>query len=310
MGSVSFTLPSLLSDAGSASVAVARSVAVPVSGVAIMRRVFISVVLVMVSGTAGASTCEATFIKQGNVVSGLRFIATTSVADLSIKSAIEQMRGIVIPRSYDILVEEADQGSMLIEQPRSEKARAFPITITATAENGIATVRMNAKLSTAMLVKPEAARYEMCGMLADLRGGKVGLARAAAAKNANLKRPPMRISALELSSQISKDTERNAAAVPLRYRHRQFTVTGIVDYIRKDGQYYRVAFKIPQPWEQAIRLPGAAPFKTDISCLMAPGQAAYALTLKPSRNVKLTGTFHDFNEDQHVMWLDQCGPEL
>ncbi len=265
--------------------------------------------LLTTADRAQAGTCEATFLKQGNVIGGLRFIATASFADLPVRSAIEQMRGIVVPRSYDILVEEAEQGSMLIEQPRTEKARAFPITITATAESGVTTVRMDAKLSTAMMVKTEAARFEMCGILAELKGGKAGLARAAAARNAVSERPPLRISALELSSQVSKDTERNAAAVPLRYRHRRFTITGIVDYIRKDGQFYRVAFRIPQPWEQAIRLPGAAPFKTDISCLMAPGQAAYALTLKPDRNVKLTGTFHDFNEDRHVMWLDQCRPE-
>ncbi|MEP7315807.1 MAG: hypothetical protein ABI667_03835 [Sphingomicrobium sp.] len=266
--------------------------------------------MVTTASTARAGTCEATFIKQGNVLGGLRFIAMTSVADLSARGAIEQMRGIVVPRSYDILVEEAEEGSMLIEQPRTEKARAFPITITATTDNGVTTVRLDAKLSTAMMVKTEAARFEMCGMLAELRGGKAGLERAAAAKNATLERPPLRISALELSSQVSKDTERNAAAVSLRYKHRRFTVTGMVDYVRKDGRYYRVAFKIPHPWEQGVRLPGAAPFKTDISCLMAPGQAAYALTLKPDRNVKLTGTFHDFDEDRHVMWLDQCRPEL
>lgn len=73
---------------------------------------------------------------------------------------------------------------------------------------------------TAMLVKPEAARFEMCSMLAELKGGKAGLARAAATKSATSERAPLRISVLELSSQVSKDTERNAAAVPLRYRHR------------------------------------------------------------------------------------------
>jgi len=265
--------------------------------------------LVTTAEGAQAGTCEATFIKQGNAVTGLRFIATTSVTDLSVKTAIEQLRGIVIPRSYDILVEEAEEGSMLIEQPRTEKARAFPITITATAENGVATVRMDAKLTTAMMVKTEAARFEMCGMLAELKGGKAGLAGAAAAKNATSQRLPLRISVLELSSQVSKDTERNAAAIPLRYQHRRFTVTGIVDYVRKDGPHYRVAFRIPHPWEQSLRLPGAASFKTDISCLMARGQAAYALTLKPDRNVKLTGTFHDFDEDRHIMWLDECRPE-
>lgn len=274
-----------------------------------MRNMIATMLSGMIVAPASAGTCEATFIKQGSFVTGLTFIATTSVADLSPKSAIEQMRGVAVPRNYDILSEEASAGSMLIEQSLTEKARAFPIIISATAENGVGTVRMEARLRAAMSAKTEAARFEMCGMLAELKGGRAGLALAAAAKTAKSERPPLRISSLALSHQVSKDAERNAAAVPLRYRHRSFTVSGIVDYIRKDGEYYRVAFKIPHPWEEAIRLPNVAPFKTDISCLMAPGQAAYALTLKPGQSVELTGTFHDFSEDRHVMWLDKCRPK-
>ena len=70
-----------------------------------------------------------------------------------------------------------------------------------------------------------------------------------------------------------------------------------------------MAFKIPQPWEMALRLPGAAPFKTDIGCLMAPGQAGYLLTLKLDRNGRPTGTYDDLDEGRHVMWLNQCRPE-
>ena len=274
-----------------------------------MHRLALFIVLATPAAGASAGTCEATFIKQGSAISGLKFIATTSVADLSVQSAVDQLRGIVVPRNYDILSEERSHGSMLIEQSMTEKARAFPIIISVTNEGGVGTVRMEARLRAAMLAKTEAAKFEMCGMLAELRGGKAGLARAAAAKGAKSERPPLRISSLELSHQVSKDTERNAAAVPLRYRHRSFTVSGIVDYIRKDGDNYRVAFKIPHPWEEAIRLPNVAPFKTDISCLMAPGQAAYALTLKPGRNVRLTGIYSDFSEDRHVMWLEKCQPE-
>jgi hypothetical protein len=146
-------------------------------------------------------------------------------------------------------------------------------------------------------------------MLAQLKGGKLGLAAAARAKGAVSVSPPLKISSLELSHQISKDTQRNSAAVPLRYKGKTFTVSGLVDYVIKDGEFYRVAFKIPEPYEEAIRLPNMAPFKTDISCLMAKGQAAYSLTLKPDKSIKLTGTYRDFNEFKHVMWLQDCRPE-
>jgi hypothetical protein len=267
-------------------------------------------VLALGPAAAHAGTCEATFIKQGNVVSGITFIATESVADLAPRSAIEQMQGIAAARDYNILTEEAGEGSMLLEQAQTEKSRAFPIIVSATSEAGVGTVRLEARLRAAMSVKPEAARYELCGMLAELRGGKEGLARAAAARGQSVPRPPLRFTALALSHQISKDTERNAAAVPLRYRHQLFTVDGTVDYVTKDGAFYRVAFVVPDPWNEAIRLPNLAPFKTDISCLMAPGQAAFALTLKPGKTVRLTGKFHEFSESRHVMWLADCRPEI
>jgi hypothetical protein len=275
-----------------------------------MTKLLLFVALATTSAIAHAGTCEATFIKQGNIVSGTKFIATTSVADLVPQSAIEQLHGVATARDYNILSEEAADGSMLLEQAQTEKSRAFPIVVSATSEAGVGTVRLEAQLRAGMSVKPEAARFELCGMLAELRGGKEGRALAAAARGKFAERPPLRMTALALSHQISKDTERNAAAVPLRYRHQSFTVDGTVDYVMKDGPYYRVAFVIPNPWEELIRLPNIAPFKTDISCLMAPGQAALALTLKPGKVVKFTGKFHEFSESRHIMWLADCRPAL
>ena len=107
---------------------------------------------------------------------------------------------------------------------------------------------------------------------------------------------------------MSKDTERNAAGVLTRYKGKQFTIDGTVDYVTKDGSSFRVGYKVPEPYEQAIRLPNQAPFKTDIVCYMAPGQAAYSLQLKPNKGIKLTGTVEDFDEYKHVIWLKDCRP--
>ena len=107
---------------------------------------------------------------------------------------------------------------------------------------------------------------------------------------------------------MSKDTERNAAGVLTRYKGKQFTVDGTVAYVTKDGNAFRIGYKVPDPWDQAIRLPNQAPFKTDIVCYMAPGQAAYSLQLKPDKAIKLTGTVEDFDEYKHVLWLKDCRP--
>jgi len=265
--------------------------------------------IVLAASPAHAATCEEAFVKKGNPVTGLRFTAAVTVADLPPAVAIGQMRGIVAGKGYDIMADEAEFGSMLIEQPMTGNARAFPIQITATQTGGIGTVVMEAKLRAGQAVGADAAKAEMCGILNQIKGGKPGAAAAKKGATATtVAAAPVKISALGLSQQVSKDTERNAAGILTRYKGKRFTVDGLVDYVTKDGSAFRIGYKIPNPWEQAIRLPNQADFKTDIVCYMAPGQAAYSLQLKPGKSIKLTGTVEDFDEYKHVIWLKDCRP--
>jgi hypothetical protein len=255
------------------------------------------------------ATCEDTFVKKGAVIGGLKFTATVTVPDLTPTSAIYQLRGIALGRGYDVLSEEAEDGSMLMEQAQTGKARSFPIIATATSAGRAGTVSLQANLRGGMMTKDEAAKGELCGMLNLIKGGKLGLAAAAKGRGAVATAgAPVKISALGLSQQLSKEKERNVAAIPLRYKGKSFTIDGSVDYVRKDGDGYRVAYKIMEPYEQAIRLPGQASFKTDISCIMAKGQAAYALTLKPNKSVKLTGTFAQYRDYPPIIWFENCRP--
>ena len=268
-----------------------------------------SAVILLTAGTANAATCEEAFVKKGNPITGLRFTAAVTIADLPPAVAIGQMRGLVAAKGYDIMADEAEYGSMLIEQPMTGGARAFPIQISATQTGGIGTVVMEAKLRAGQATKADAAMAEMCGMLNQIKGGKAGAAAAKKRATATtVAAAPLKISALGFSQQVSKDTERNAAGVLTRYKGKQFTVDGTVDYVTKDGSSFRVGYKVPEPYEQAIRLPNQAPFKTDIVCYMAPGQAAYSLQLKPNKSIKLTGTVEDFDEYRHVIWLKDCRP--
>lgn len=258
---------------------------------------------------ASAATCEETFVKKGSPVSGLKFTATVTIPDLTPVSAVQQLRGIVAAKGYDIMADEAEYGSMLIEQPQTGKARAFPIQITATNAAKIGTVVMQANLRAAMIVKEADAMTELCGMLNQIKGGKAGLALAAKGKNAQtLQAAPLVMSALAFSHQVSKDTERNPAGVLTRYKGKSYTIDGTVDYVTKDGDKFRIGYKVPNPWEEVLRLPNTAPFKTDIVCYMAPGQAAYSLQLKPNKGIKLVGIVEDFDEYKHVIWLKDCRP--
>lgn len=270
---------------------------------------YLTPLLLAAPSVAHAGACEDGFTKAGSPIGGLRFIATVSASDLSRVSAIGQMRGLVMAKGYDILAEEPEEGVMLIEQPMSGKVRAFPIEITATQQGGVGTVKMEAKLRAAMFVKEADARTELCAILNQIKGGKAGLAAAAASRNAvPSAAAPVAMNSIAFSHQISKDTERNPDAVPLRYKGKRFTISGMVDYVVRDGDYYRVAYKIPHPWEEAIRLPNVAPFKTDIMCMLGKGQSVYALQLKPNKTIKLTGTWHDFDAYKHVVWLMDCRP--
>lgn len=262
-----------------------------------------------VPSLAHAGQCEDSFAKKGSIISGMRFTATISVPDLSPDVAINQIRGIVAPRGYDIIASEPAAGALLIEQSVTGNARAFPIEINATSSGGTGTVVMEAKLRAGMSTKAELAQAEMCAMLNQVKGGRAGrLAAAGGASAQTQQAAPVAMSVQMFAQQISKDAERNAAAIPQRYKNKQFTLSGTVDYITQDGPSLRVAFEIMQPYEMALRLPGMAATISEVSCLMAPGTSVFAMQLKPKKSVKLTGTFYEYSDIKDVTWFRDCRP--
>jgi len=278
-----------------------------------MSRRFLSLALaagaLATPSLAHAGQCEDGFVKKGSIISGMRFTATVSVADLPPDVAINQIRGIVASRGYDIIAAEPTAGQLLIEQSVTQNARAFPIEINATSSGGTGTVVMEAKLRAGQNTKAELAMAEMCGVLNQVKGGRAGrLAAAGGAAAQTQQAAPIAMSAQSFSSQISKDAERNAAAIPQRYKNKQFTLSGTVEYVTQDGPTLRVAFEIMQPHEMAIRLPGMASTLSEVSCLMAPGTSVFAMQLKPKKSVKLTGTFYEFSEFKDVTWFKDCRP--
>ena len=265
------------------------------------------IVLMSMPAAAYAGQCEDTFVRRGSAISGLRYVATITVADMAPDVAINQMRGIAARRGYDIIASEPTAGALLIEQSVSSNARAFPIEVNATQARGQGTVTMEAKLRAGMSSPLEATKTEMCGALAELRGGRAGRQAAiSGARATTVQAAPIAMTAQAFSSQISKDAERNVAAIPQRYANKQFTLSGQVDYIRRDGNTYRVAYKILQPHEMAIRLPGMASTLAQVSCLMGQGTSVFVMQLKPGNNVRLTGTFYEYSDTRDVVWFQNC----
>lgn len=274
-----------------------------------IHRLALAAAFLLGATTAGAAECEGSFVKKGNPVTGLRFTATAAVADMSLPSAVGQLRGIALGKGYDILAAEADAGSMLIEQPATGKARSFPITITVTNENGAGQVTMVAKLRPTMNVPEAAARSEMCGMLNQLRGGKAGLALAKQGNAAQATRTaaPLRMSVLAFSSQMAGEARKNSEAMVARHQGKAFTLFGPVATIGKAGTSYQVDFKLLENMLTSI-VPGSG-YRLEVSCILAQGQSTYALGLKPDKRVELTGVFDEYDIGRSTIYLRDCRPK-
>lgn len=271
-----------------------------------MRLALAVAVVLTIPATALAATCEDSFVKRGSALTGLNFTGQVVVPDLAPASAIGQMRGLAIKGKYDIILEEPDAGSLLIEQPAAGPNRPVPIIVTA----GQGTVKMEVKLPAGMLAPADGVKAEVCGMLAQLKGGKAGLAAASQGMGATATATPTRIDAVSLSQQFAREAVRNDALLPLRYKNKAFSVWGAVNHVMKDGEYFRIAFDTPDARDRAIRLdaPGDAGFMVNISCLMGRGQNAYALTVKKGALIRLTGTFYEYDPIRRTVWLNECRP--
>lgn len=255
--------------------------------------------------SANAGECESTFVKKGNIVTGLRFTATTSVRDLSPASAIGQLRGVVAAKGYDIVASVPEAGSMVIEQPATDSARSFPIEISARQVNGAGVVRMVAKLRPTMMVGDKQAVAEMCGVLAQLKGGKKGQALAAkgtSAKPAAAK--AQRMSVLRFSAMIGGESAKNTASINPRYKGKAFTLYGPISHIGGTEGRYRIDFKLVENALTSI-VPGSG-YRVEVSCNLAPDQAAFALGLSRDAHVEVTGVFDEFDLGRSTVYLSNC----
>jgi hypothetical protein len=105
-----------------------------------------------------AQGCDATFAKKGNAITGLKFSARQTVADLSTPDAINQLRGIVVHKGYDVLATEPEAGDMLLEMPQNANQRSFPLVAKATSDGAAVTVELRANLRAGVMTKEELER--------------------------------------------------------------------------------------------------------------------------------------------------------
>lgn len=272
-------------------------------------RVFsaLGLIALTAAGQAQAGSCETNFSKQGSPFTGSSYRSSVALSDLSVASAISQMRATALEKKMNVLAFDAEGGSLLIEEPESFKHKPIPMIISAAQENGVTTLSMEVKLGRGALTKSDSMREEICKMLATVKPGVAGERAAKDAEARAASAGPEKIDALAFSLKLARQYNENQSTINPRYKGKKFTVTGRAAFIMEDGDDYNVGYDIPEPGDMLIKPGPLDPhYKVSISCIMAKNQTAYALTLREGDKIALTGTFSRYDQFAHVVWLEGC----
>ncbi len=256
--------------------------------------------------TAWAGECEDNFSKSGNLFTGTDFSSSITVPDLSIANAMGQMRGLMIAEKMDVITEDAETGSMLVEQRSTNTTRAIPTLINVSSSGTAATVEMTIKAEKGQIIKQADIRPYMCDLLAKLKGGKEG--RTAAAQGARAKNNDDTTikDVYVFSREIAREAKGNAVAVTARHKGRKYALKGRVAYIQEDGEDSNVSFDIPEQSEMLLQVPGDNEPRVGVACLFRPNQLANVLTFRKGDKATFTGTFLRYDDMKRTLWLQNC----
>lgn len=273
-----------------------------------MTNKLLSTMALILSGaavTAFAGECEDNFGKSGSVFSGTDFSSRIMVPDSSVKDAMGQVRGIMIAEKMDVITEDLEGGSMLVEQRSTGARRAIPTLINVTASGSAATVQMTVKTEKGQLAKQDAMRTYMCELFGKLKGGAEGRAIAAEGSKTQNSADTTLKDVYMFSREIAREAQGNALAVTARHKGRGYALKGKIDYIQQDGEEYNVSFDIPEQSEMLLRTPNDPP-RVGVACLFRANQLANVLTLRKGDRVTFTGQFLRYDDMKRVLWLQNC----
>lgn len=271
-----------------------------------IRPALIALALAAAANAAHAGECETNFKKTGNAFTGVDFSSAVTVPDQSIADAIGQMRGIMIAEKMDVITEDTEGGTLLVEQRSTGTTRAIPTLINVFDKGGAAEVEMIVKTEKGQFAKQEAIRTYMCELMAKLQGGDAG--RTAAAKGAQMQNSTdVTVKDVYVfSREIAREAKANALAVNARHKGRNYALKGRVDYIQEDGEEYNVSFDIPEQTDVLLQVPGDDTSRVGVACLFRANQLASVLTFRKGDSAQFTGSFLRFDDIKRMVWLENC----
>ena len=256
---------------------------------------------------AMADECEANFKKSGNPIVMTTYSSAVTVPNLSTGDALSQMRGILVAEKMDVIAENREEGTLLVEQRQSDKARPIPTTINVSTVPAGTRIDMAIKMERGVFSKVEQIRPYMCGLLAKVKGGKEGIAAAKRGAGADNTEATGNQDVFAFSRMIANEANKNAIAVNARHKGRKYTLSGRIETLMEDGEDYNLIFEVPEIRDMVIKpFPHEAQFKVSVSCLFKPDQLTTVLALREGQKVTLTGTVMKYDNFRKVIWLENC----
>jgi hypothetical protein len=254
-----------------------------------------------------ANECEANFAKSGSPLTSTTYRSAVTVTDIGQHEALAQMRGIMVAEKMDVLAEDLEAGTLLVEQRQTGSTRPIPTTIAVSEVASGTRVEMSVKLDRGVFSKAEQIQPYLCGLLGKVKGGAEGVAAAAKGANAVNTEATGKQDVFLFSRMIANEANKNAIAVNARHKGRKYTLSGRIASLMEDGEDYNLIFDIPDAQDQVIRpLPGQAQFSVSVSCLFKPSQLSTVLTLREGQHVTLTGSVMRYDNGRKVIWLENC----
>ena len=272
-----------------------------------MLKPLLALALLPFAAPALAGECEANFKKSGNPIVMTSYSSAVTVPNLSTRDALAQMRGIMVAEKMDVMAEDADGGTLLVEQRQDGSKRPIPTTIEVSDVASGTRIGMSVKMERGVFSKVEQIKPYMCGLLARVKGGKEGMAAAKKGAGATNSEATGNQDVFMFSRMIAGEANKNAIAVNARHKGRKYTLTGRIETLMEDGEDYNLIFDIPEIGEMVLKpLPHDAQFKVGVSCLFKPDQLTTVLALREGQKVTLAGTVLKYDNFRKVIWLENC----
>jgi hypothetical protein len=133
------------------------------------RTLVLTIALLGSATPAMATSCEDSFQKRGDFLTGAAFSARVQVEGLSVEKAFSQLRPILAREGIRTVSTDLALGVMKAENPATMFQRALPIDVYASTEGTLLNVEMIFTLPSGVTARRDTVKGYLCGALNQLR---------------------------------------------------------------------------------------------------------------------------------------------